>query len=38
MQAPIYVSKEVVLKDAIKIVYGKWKGSGKTVYDVSLDR
>ncbi|MQL71439.1 hypothetical protein Taro_003744, partial [Colocasia esculenta] len=38
-QAPIYVSKDIVLKDAIKIVYGTWRGNGvKTVYDVSLDR
>uniref|UniRef100_A0A1D1YT47 Uncharacterized protein Rv1829/MT1877 n=1 Tax=Anthurium amnicola TaxID=1678845 RepID=A0A1D1YT47_9ARAE len=37
-QAPIYVSKDIVLKDAIKIVYGTWRGNGvKTVYDVSLD-
>lgn len=36
-KAPIYVSKEIVLKDAIKIVHGKWKGKGKVVYDVTLD-
>lgn len=39
MQAPIYVSRDIVLKDAIKIVYGTWRGNCvKTVYDVSLDR
>ncbi|KAK1303431.1 Bifunctional nuclease 2 [Acorus calamus] len=37
-KAPIYVSKNIVSKDAIKIVYGRWKGkNAKSVYDVSLD-
>ncbi|CAA7403535.1 unnamed protein product [Spirodela intermedia] len=37
-QVPIYISKDIVLKDAIKIVYGTWRGSSvKTVYDVLLD-
>ncbi|XP_078442887.1 wound-responsive family protein isoform X2 [Wolffia australiana] len=37
-QAPIYISKDIVVKDAIKIVYGTWNGSSvKTVYDVLLD-
>ncbi|XP_038971424.1 bifunctional nuclease 2 isoform X2 [Phoenix dactylifera] len=37
-QAPIYVSKAIVLTDAVKIVHGTSRGSGgKTVYDVSMD-
>ncbi|KAJ0966929.1 hypothetical protein J5N97_023846 [Dioscorea zingiberensis] len=37
-KAPIYVSKDVVLKDAIKNLYGTWRGTSiKTVYDVTLD-
>ncbi|XP_020579102.1 bifunctional nuclease 2 isoform X2 [Phalaenopsis equestris] len=37
-KAPIYVNKEIVVKDAIKVVYGNWRsGSTRTVYDVSLD-
>ncbi|KAM0942236.1 putative bifunctional nuclease domain-containing protein [Dioscorea sansibarensis] len=37
-KAPIYVSKDVVLKDAIKNLYGTWRRmSVKTVYDVALD-
>ncbi|KAK8964729.1 Bifunctional nuclease 2 [Platanthera guangdongensis] len=36
--APIYVSKDIVVKDAIKVVYGNWRArSTKVVYDVSLD-
>lgn len=37
-KAPIYVSKDIVVKDAIKVVYGNWRArSTKVVYDVSLD-
>ncbi|XP_068646209.1 bifunctional nuclease 1 [Aristolochia californica] len=37
-KAPIYVSKEIVLADAIRLVYGKWRGHGvKSIYDVTLD-
>ncbi|KAL0920769.1 hypothetical protein M5K25_009936 [Dendrobium thyrsiflorum] len=37
-KAPIYVNKEIVVKDAIKVVYGNWRaGTTKMVYDVSLD-
>ncbi|KAG0457229.1 hypothetical protein HPP92_022055 [Vanilla planifolia] len=37
-KAPIYVKREIVMKDAIKIFYGTWRErSTKTVYDVSLD-
>ncbi|KAG1359464.1 bifunctional nuclease [Cocos nucifera] len=37
-QAPIYVSKAIVLTDAVKIVHGTSRGRGaKTVYDVSMD-
>lgn len=37
-KAPIYVNKEIVVKDAIKVVYGNWRArSTRMVYDVSLD-
>ncbi|KAH7669100.1 hypothetical protein IHE45_11G054900 [Dioscorea alata] len=37
-KAPIYVSKDVVLKDTIKNLYGTWRRSNvKTIYDVTLD-
>ncbi|XP_058098377.1 bifunctional nuclease 2 isoform X2 [Magnolia sinica] len=37
-KAPIYVSKNIVSTDAIRIVYGKWRGNdAKSNYDVSLD-
>eukprot|EP00268_Persea_americana_P047051 TRINITY_DN4873_c2_g1_i2.p1 TRINITY_DN4873_c2_g1~~TRINITY_DN4873_c2_g1_i2.p1 ORF type:complete len:356 (-),score=38.21 TRINITY_DN4873_c2_g1_i2:623-1615(-) len=37
-KAPIYISKQIVSTDAIKIVYGKWKGNYvKSIFDVSLD-
>ncbi|KAL5984057.1 hypothetical protein ACLOJK_018159 [Asimina triloba] len=36
--APIYVSKNIVFTDAIKITYGKWTGNNaKSSYDVFLD-
>lgn len=39
MQAPIYVNKEIVRRDAIEIIRGRWRGdNAKTIYDVSLDR
>lgn len=39
MQAPIYVSKQIVLTDAVKIVYGVNKlRDKKPTYDVFLDR
>lgn len=38
LKVPIYVNKQIVLTDAIKIIYGNWRGSDtKSVYDVSLD-
>ncbi|OAY68401.1 Bifunctional nuclease 2 [Ananas comosus] len=37
-QAPIYVNKEIVRRDAIEIIRGRWRGdNAKTIYDVSLD-
>ncbi|KAG9442836.1 hypothetical protein H6P81_018690 [Aristolochia fimbriata] len=37
-KAPIYVSKKIVLADAIRLVHGKWGGHGiKSIYDVNLD-
>lgn len=37
-EAPIYVSKHIVLKDAIRIGYGMGRAHGaKATYDVSLD-
>ena len=39
MQAPIFVSRQIVLEDAIKISYGMGKKRDtKFAYDVSLDR
>lgn len=39
MQAPIYVNKEIVLADAIRISHGMGTlQSTKSVYDVTLDR
>lgn len=39
MQAPIYISKQIVLTDAIRIGYGVGRGrNSKPIYDVSLDR
>lgn len=39
MQAPIYVSKQIVLKDAVKIGYGMARvRDTKPTYDVYLDR
>ncbi|XP_042508553.1 bifunctional nuclease 2 isoform X2 [Macadamia integrifolia] len=37
-KVPIYVRKQIVLTDAIRVVYGMQRGNGaKVVYDVSLD-
>ncbi|XP_077246734.1 wound-responsive family protein isoform X2 [Tasmannia lanceolata] len=37
-KVPIYVSKTIVSTDAIRLVYGKWRGSdSKPIYDVFLD-
>lgn len=39
LQAPIYVSREIVLTDAIRIGYGMGRmRDAKPTYDVSLDR
>jgi hypothetical protein len=39
MQAPIYISKQIVLTDAIRIGYGVGRvRNSKPIYDVSLDR
>lgn len=39
MQAPIYVSKEIVFTDAIRIGYGMGRvRNKKTIYDILLDR
>lgn len=39
MQAPIYVSKEIVFTDAIRIGYGMGGAHNKkAIYDVLLDR
>lgn len=39
MQAPIFVNKEIVLTDAIRMVHGMARSSNaKAIYDVSLDR
>lgn len=39
MQAPIYVNKQIVLADAIRIGYGMGRvRDKKSTYDVSLDR
>ena len=39
MQAPIYVNKQIVLADAIRIGYGMGRvRDTKSTYDVSLDR
>ncbi|KAK9109352.1 hypothetical protein Sjap_017412 [Stephania japonica] len=38
MQGTYFVNKEIVLTDAIRIVYGTRRGNhSKSVYDVSLD-
>lgn len=38
-QVPIYVNKQIVLTDAVKIVYGSRRGTdSKIAYDVYLDR
>lgn len=39
VQAPIYVNKQVVLTDAVRISYGMGRmRDTKSTYDVSLDR
>lgn len=39
MQAPIYVSKQIVFTDAIRIGYGMGRvRNKKAIYDVLLDR
>ena len=39
MQAPVYVNKQIVLTDAIRISYGMGRvRDTKSTYDVSLDR
>lgn len=39
VQAPIFVSRQIVLADAIKIGYGMRRTrNNKSIYDVSLDR
>lgn len=39
MQAPIYVNKQIVLADAIRISYGTGRvRDTKPIYDVLLDR
>jgi hypothetical protein len=39
LQAPIYVSRQIVLTDAIRIGYGRGvMRNTKSTYDVSLDR
>ena len=39
VQAPIFVSRQIVLEDAIKIGYGMGRTrDSKATYDVSLDR
>ncbi|KAL4186623.1 hypothetical protein AMTRI_Chr09g34840 [Amborella trichopoda] len=37
-QAPLYVNKQIVSTDAIRVVYGKWRENNvRSVYDVTLD-
>lgn len=39
LQVPIYVNKQIILTDAIRIVYGMGRARDtKSVYDVVLDR
>ena len=39
LQVPIYVNKQIILTDAIRIVYGVGRARDtKSVYDVVLDR
>lgn len=39
MQVPIYVNKQIISTDAIRIIYGAGKARDtKSVYDVVLDR
>lgn len=39
MQVPIYVNKQIVLTDAVRISYGMDRvRDSKSAYDVSLDR